>query len=143
MTPNLITLFCMTFAASVGWLTAGAQLADAHPGPAIFKAAFRASWLALRTARYGLHAIDWDEFRRGVRPLVRVLSAALVFATAPAALWELFATGAVGMFGVLLCASMSIAAAVGTPCPWFRYVFRGDRRREQRNFKGVDRRADP
>ncbi|MFD0726959.1 hypothetical protein [Lysobacter brunescens] len=132
----------IVFAAIVGWLTAGAKLAEMHPGLTILATAWRVTAGAcIHGARFGLHAIDTEAWRRAIRPVVRAITAALVFAAAPAALFELLFTGVVGPFGAALVLCLALEVATTTPCPWIRYVFIGERRRVQRPFKGEDRRA--
>jgi hypothetical protein len=132
----------LVFAAVIGWLTAAAQLADMHPGREILADAWRAARTACSSAwRLGWQGIDVAALRLMVRPVARALSAALVFAAAPAAVFELVALGGAGPFAGALCLAMAIGVAATTPCPWIRYVFIGDRRRDQHPFPGDDRRA--
>lgn len=145
MTPDhvlAIVHIAIILAAVVGWLTAGAKLAETPSGVAIIGTAIKASAAAcIGAVRFGWHAVDGEAWRKAVRPLVRAVSAALVFATAPAALFELIFTGTVGPFGAGLVLCLAIEVATTTPCPWIRYVFIGDRRRAQKPYTGEDRRA--
>lgn len=132
----------LVFAAIIGWLTAAAQLADMHPGRQILVDAWRAACTAASGMwRLGWHGVDASALRAMIRPIARAMAAAPVFASAPAAVFELLALGRAGPFAGALCLAMAIGVAATTPCPWIRYVFIGDRRREQHPFPGDDRRA--
>lgn len=140
--PAIVHL-CFVFAALVGWLTAGATLSDMHPGRAIVIDAFRGCWHALAVAwRSGWRSIDGAAWRQSFRPLVRAIVAALVFACAPAAVAEVVFFGGVGAFSAALCLCLAVGVAAASPCPWFRFVLFGDRRRQQKPFDGADRRAE-
>lgn len=139
----VITHVCLLLATVVAWLTAGAQLADMHPGAKILVGALKATAVACATAyRTGWHSIDTDLWRRSLRPMVRAAIAALVFACAPAAAAELIFGGAIGFFGAALCLCLSIGVAAATPCPWIRFVLVGDRRKGDSPLNGETRHAE-
>jgi hypothetical protein len=138
-----IAHLCLLFAAAVAWLTAGAQLADMHPGGKIITKALRATAAAcLALYRTGWHSIDSDAWKRSFRPMVRAVVAAFIFACAPAAAAELIFGGRIGVFGAALCLCLSVGVAIATPCPWIRFVLFGDRRQGERPFDGDNRRAE-
>lgn len=138
-----ITHLCLLLAAAIAWLTAGAQLADMHPGAKIITNALRATaaacWALYRT---GWHSIDGDAWKRSFRPMVRAVVASLIFACAPAAAAELVFGGRIGLFGAALCLCLSVGIAIATPCPWIRFVLIGDRRQGEHPFAGENRRAE-
>jgi hypothetical protein len=143
ISASILVILCLLLAAVIGWLTAAAQLADMHAGFGALRDAVRAMVEAWRQHRAGgMQAVDFEALRRGIRPIVRIGLAVVIFGGAPAAVYEAATTGHVGLFAALWCLALALGTAAATPCPWIRFVLFGDRRRTQQPFEGADRRAD-
>lgn len=139
MTEYIIAV-CVVLSAVIGWPTTAAQLADMEPRRRLLLTALAAIVKSVSRCPASRRA-GRDAAMAACRPLVRLAVATCVFASAPVALCEVLIYRAPGVFCGVLCLSLAAHVAACTPCPWFRYITRGDRRRAQQAFIGDDKRA--
>lgn len=118
-------------AALVALLTGFAMLKDTHVSTADraeMRAITRRAWAACRSA--GGSAVDRVELSRVVRLFLRLII--LVLIVASAGICVLFPFGAgrpPDLYDVMLRCAMAAFLAMQAPCPWWRYIVFGERRR--------------